>query len=1080
MAASTGPIAKISIPKLFGVVARPRLFERLDENRGRPLVWIDSPPGSGKTSLIASYLEARALPTLWYQVDGGDADPGAVFDTLATAAQGLFQVAQRQMPRFLAEHATDVPAFARTFFRELFARLPREAILVFDNFQDGPAEGSLHEIVHEAVASLLPGQSVCCISREDAPRGFAGLKARGAMVTLHWDDLRLTLEEATCLIHAESPCDDELVQALYRQSEGWAAGITLMLERLRQTGAGAGELLPESREWVFEYFAELCFDQLPVPQQQSLVMVSFLPYVNAAIAALLEPEVDPCVLMESLHRRRMFVDKRPGSTPVYVFHALFREFLQRRGKRMWEAASVREAILSGARALSEAHDVPAAIDILVDEEHWGEAIELILGMAAILVRGGRRLTLQRWIERLPTRLVETRPLLLYWLGVTRAKMIPVDGIPTLERALALYRDQDDVQGQLLCLTALLKFGFIGYSALNSMDGWLESLLGTLDAMDTLPLTIEQELALYGVLSNALMMYRPMHPMADVLAQETIDLLRRCDDPDVSIEAAIGAMHLEFIAGRFDTADRLADAIVPLIDSAMSGPCEMIWAFIHLGYLRFYQARYESALEHFSKACDLADQDGLRSMSALALMLRCMVEFRVCGWRAANATLREVERLQLPDTPGIRALLLIFQARRAEANGRLYEASMLAEASYRINEQTGAIHRRLVWRLFCGEVLVAAGRSAVAREWFDMSKSILARSGIYKSHVANLLLCEAFATRQEGDLAAALVQLREALQVAQIGTNRYFLRFQETSMPPMFNLAIEQGIEVDFVQSLIRLFRLRPREGAADLWPWPVRIRTLGRFEVRVDDVPLDFPRKTPRKTLLLLKALIAHGAREVPEQWLCDALWGDDEGDAAREALGITVLRLRKLLGSCEAVLQQGGRVTLNRAWVWVDVWRFEAAAQEGRKQGARRALEYYRGTLLPEDEGESWTVRARERLRGRFIHLLATLGQEMESSGIFEDAVDLYLRGIDADPVVEIFHQGLMRCYQRAGRHLETISAYRRFRQTLSAILGVQPSSATVALYEASRNACRGQAGQDGGVGEMDRVAADERRLRT
>src|SRR5512139_3187543 len=66
------PIAKISTPRLFGVVARERLFVRLDENRGRPLIWIEGPPGAGKTALVASYLEARGITALWYQVDQGD------------------------------------------------------------------------------------------------------------------------------------------------------------------------------------------------------------------------------------------------------------------------------------------------------------------------------------------------------------------------------------------------------------------------------------------------------------------------------------------------------------------------------------------------------------------------------------------------------------------------------------------------------------------------------------------------------------------------------------------------------------------------------------------------------------------------------------------------------------------------------------------------------------------------------------------------------------------------------------------------------------------------------------------------
>ena len=109
----------------------------------------------------------------------------------------------------------------------------------------------------------------------------------------------------------------------------------------------------------------------------------------------------------------------------------------------------------------------------------------------------------------------------------------------------------------------------------------------------------------------------------------------------------------------------------------------------------------------------------------------------------------------------------------------------------------------------------------------------------------------------------------------------------------------------------------------------------------------------------------------MPEQSLCDTLWGDEEGDAARNALSITVLRLRKLLGSNESIIHQGGKVSLNPEMCWVDAWVFEARLSDTGFD-SQKVLALYGGTFLPEDEGESWSVAPRERLRGKFIDALS------------------------------------------------------------------------------------------------------------
>lgn len=118
-------IAKLSPLEADNVLLRKRLFRDIDRACRRPLSWIVGPAGSGKTTLAVSYLHARRLPTLWYRIDGGDADLASFVYHLGLAAQRLVPVRSVTFPLLTPEYQGGLGVFGRRRFETLSEALPR-------------------------------------------------------------------------------------------------------------------------------------------------------------------------------------------------------------------------------------------------------------------------------------------------------------------------------------------------------------------------------------------------------------------------------------------------------------------------------------------------------------------------------------------------------------------------------------------------------------------------------------------------------------------------------------------------------------------------------------------------------------------------------------------------------------------------------------------------------------------------------------------------------------------------------------------------------------------------------------------
>ena len=85
-------------------------------------------------------------------------------------------------------------------------------------------------------------------------------------------------------------------------------------------------------------------------------------------------------------------------------------------------------------------------------------------------------------------------------------------------------------------------------------------------------------------------------------------------------------------------------------------------------------------------------------------------------------------------------------------------------------------------------------------------------------------------------------------------------------------------------------------------------------------------------------------------------------------------------------------------------------------------------------------------------VQLTEAAGRALEEKGESDSAIELYQRTLALDNLAEPVYRRLIGCLKERGETAEALKVYRRCRELLSIVLGVQPSRETQALADTLR----------------------------
>jgi LuxR family maltose regulon positive regulatory protein len=1067
MAVLPPPLAKISRPVPKGCLPRKRLFRLVDRSfKKAPLLWVCGPPGCGKTTLVSTYVGTRMAPALWYKFDEGDDDLASFFYYLGVAGKRAAPRMRKSLPVLTPEYLGGIQEFTRTrlFFENLFARLPPGRALVFDDYQEIPAKSPLHDAIVTGLSRAPEGTTVFLLSRRGPPPVFARYRVNNRLEMIGWEDLRLTLAECRDIarLRGKKRQSGKGIRHLHEMTDGWAAGLVLMLERSRSRSGEPPSLPNRTPRELFDYFGGEIYGRLGKPVREFLLKTAFLPDMTATAAEALTGQRRAPQLLSYLSGNNLFLTEHLHSEPLYRYHPLFREFLLSRareslGKKEMHALKRRAAAL-----LERTERVGDAAGLFSDIGDHESLARLTLSHAASLLAQGRNRMLEEWLGRLPENTIQENPWLLFWLGASRMPFDPIGSRGHTERAFEQFFERKDTEGTFLSWSMIIDNLCMYLNDFQALDEWIDRFDRITERFSSFP-SPEIEARAVASMLGGLYMRRVDHPDIETWVNKASDMIQECKDVPVRLQASL-YLFLYFIwIGEFPRARGIVESTRQWISSSTSYPQRKILFHLFEARLHCGIAQFDDSIRSVGKGLEIARASGMHLWDFLFFAEGAAASLGKGDLVSASSYLRQMGPFLRAGQTLNQAYFHHLSSWHAALNGDIPLALSHENTADALVTDCGAPCGIALGKVFMARLENELGNTENSSGHLEKASRIARgmRSPILEYQVS---LVEADIAFLQGDEESGLACLRKALSIGREKGYFHYDNWIPSFMTRLCVKALEEGLEVPYVQELIRRRKLVPESPPLEVetWPWPVRIYTLGRFGILKDGKPLAFSRKMQKRPLSLLKALIAFGGRAAREDQITDAVWPEAEGDMAVQAMSVALRRLRQLLGYEEAVQRREGILRLDPRYCWVDAFAFErllgkaaSLGETGREEGAatleEKALALYRGPFLAEDVDRSWPVSMRERLRSRYLLTVGRLGARLRQAGQWEKARECYQRGIDVDNLAEEFYQSLMSCYLANDRKAEALVVYDRLKKTFSS-LGVEPSPKTRDLLGSRR----------------------------
>jgi DNA-binding SARP family transcriptional activator/tetratricopeptide (TPR) repeat protein len=1065
-------LSKVRIPqRRRDILRRSRLIDALHENLHRKLIFISSPAGYGKTTLLIDFANDVDARVCWYRITPEDVD-------LRPFVGYLTEAFRQQFPGFGAEMLAVLQSpggtleprgLAVEFVNELTRQVSDFCVLVLDDYH---LAGETQPIVDfiESLLDYLPDQVRMVIAgRSVYGIPAASLYVRDHLATLGEEQMRFRAEEIQALVaqNYKIRLSDEQINSLAQRSDGWIIAVILALRAIEHG------FLPQfegATVQVYSFLAQEVVNLQPKWMQDFLLATSILEEFNEPLCnAILQIE-NAGELIQAVEGRNLFItrmESRDGA-PLFRYHQLFQDYLRSRlrqndpdGERRLHQRAAQHYWQTGERELAVQHRLAAG-----DRE--GAAAWMNEAAAQVFI-AGKSILLAEWIAALgePTDLRPLAPELLLNWGKT---LIDRGEYAAGEQALALAEPVFRRRGQPdLLLSLLFNLGLAKH-----FQGMSQAALAIAEEMQA----ISREAgpgSYYASLAERLMGVAHLdqgrlEAAVRHLEQAVGGLQALSTAPENASRAAqflhdlaegltdLGMAHYEH-GNMLGAQDCFLQAL-RLRQSAVANRAALSQALNNVGYLYYQMGQYREAWLAMEQAYELALANKqnrllLNIQNSRGDLLRDLDEWQEAErcYQDSRQRAERSERRMAYD-----AHLGLSELNRLTGN---YQDAMfwLREAAHTRGHSLESPR----YQAGLGTIYLAMRQLELARQ--ALQQAVNAWGSLEKASQEQVLAifwlgCCHF---ELGDHPAALECLQTCLAwAARLGYDQYLVAAGRRALP-FLQFARKHSPAWPQLDSLLkRIQAFQP--GKAQLMTPAIVYETpqvalqafgFGNGQVKRENAAIPAAEwRSSNARALFFYLLDQAGVRK---EVIALEFWPDFSPAKVSSNFHATLWRVRKALDVRDAIIFQDNKYLVNPSIsVWYDVAQFEALAAQAAAPGLsaerradlwKQAAELYQGDYL-QDILMDWADQRRSELQARYLAVLQNLADWEALQRRVEEALSAYQKILAIDSYRDDVHLALMKLLAYHGRSSAAKAHFQAYRKQLQKELKTEPTVELLDFY--------------------------------